>query len=51
MWFAIYMLEDTSSIWVYLPTLGTDIGAAILGATLLGIGGLLGSDKGRRKIE
>jgi hypothetical protein len=51
MWFAIYMLEDSSSIWVYLPTLGTDVGAATVGATLLWIGGLLAAGRGRRKIE
>jgi hypothetical protein len=51
MWFAIYMLEDSSSFWFQLPTLGTGSGAAVAGATLLGIGGLLGAHRGRRKMD
>jgi hypothetical protein len=51
MWFAIYMLEDSSSLWFQLPTLGTGSSAAVAGATLLGIGGLLGAGWARRKIE
>ena len=51
MWFAIDMLDDSSSIWFYWPMLGTGIGVAIAGIVLLGIGGLFGADWERREIE
>ncbi len=51
MWFAIDMLDDSSSIWFYWPMLGTGIGVAIAGIVLLGIGGLFGVDWERREIE
>ena len=51
MWFAIDMLDDSSSIWFYWPMLGTGIGVAIIGIVLLGIGGLFGVDWERREIE
>ena len=51
MWFAIDMLDDSSSIWFYWPMLGTGIGVAITGIVLLGIGGLFGVDWERREIE
>ena len=51
MWFAIDMLDDSSSIWFYWPMLGTGIGVAITGIALLGIGGLFGADWERREIE
>ncbi len=51
MWFAIDMLDDSSSIWFYWPMLGTGIGVAITGIVLLGIGGLFGADWERRQIE
>ena len=51
MWFAIDMLDDSSSIWFYWPMLGTGIGVAIAGIALLGIGGLFGADWERREIE
>ena len=50
-WFAIDMLDDTSSMWFYWPMLGTGIGVAITGIVLLGIGGLLGVDWERREID
>jgi hypothetical protein len=51
MWFAIDMLDDSSSMWFYWPMLGTGIGVAITGIVLLGIGGLLGVDWERREID
>jgi hypothetical protein len=51
MWFAIDMLDDSSSIWFYWPMLGTGIGVAIAGIVLLGIGGLFGADWERRQID
>jgi 2TM domain len=51
MWFAIDMLDDSSSFWFYWPMLGTGIGVAITAVVLLGIGGLLGVDWERREIE
>ena len=51
MWFAIDMLDDSSSIWFYWPMLGTGIGVAITGIVLLGIGGLFGADWERREID
>jgi hypothetical protein len=51
MWFAIDMLDDSSSFWFYWPMLGTGIGVAIAGIALLGIGGLLGADWERRQVD
>ena len=51
MWFAIDMLDDSSSIWFYWPMLGTGIGVAIAGIALVGIGGLFGPDWERREID
>ena len=51
MWFAIDMLDDSSSLWFYWPMLGTGLGVAIIGIVLLGLGGLLGADWERRQIE
>jgi hypothetical protein len=51
MWFAIDMLDDSSSIWFYWPMLGTGIGVAIAGIVLLGIGGLFGREWERREID
>jgi hypothetical protein len=51
MWFAIDMLDDSSSIWFYWPMLGTGIVVAITGLVLLGIGGLFGADWERREMD
>jgi hypothetical protein len=51
MWFAIDMLDDSSSTWFYWPMLGTGIGVAITGLVLLGIGGLFGSEWERREMD
>ncbi|HSE80127.1 MAG TPA: 2TM domain-containing protein [Gaiellaceae bacterium] len=51
MWFAIDMLDDSSSVWFYWPMLGTGIGVAITGIVLLGIGGIFGPDWERREID
>jgi hypothetical protein len=51
MWFAIDMLDDSSSIWFFWPMLGTGIAVAITGIVLLGIGGLFGIDWERREID
>jgi two-component system, LytTR family, sensor kinase len=51
MWFALDMLDDSSSFWFYWPMLGTGIAVAIIGVVLLGIGGLLGADWERREID
>jgi hypothetical protein len=51
MWFAIDMLDDSSSIWFFWPMLGTGIGVAITGIALLGIGGLFGADWERREMD
>jgi 2TM domain len=51
MWFAIDMLDDSSSLWFYWPMLGTGIGVALTGIVLLGIGGLFGADWERREID
>jgi hypothetical protein len=51
MWFAIDMLDDSSSVWFYWPMLGTGIGVAITGVVLLGIGGLFGVDWERREVD
>ena len=51
MWFAVDMLDDSSSVWFYWPMLGTGIGVAVTGIVLLGNGGLLGADWERREID
>ncbi len=51
MWFAIDVLDDSSSLWFYWPMLGTGIGVASTAIVLLGIGGLLGADWERRQID
>jgi 2TM domain len=51
MWFAIDLLDDSSSFWFYWPMLGTGIGVAITGLVLFGIGGLFGADWERREID
>ena len=51
MWFAIDLLDDSSSFWFYWPMLGTGIGVAVAGIALLGMGGVLGVDWERREIE
>jgi hypothetical protein len=51
MWFAIDMLDDSSSFWFYWPMLGTGVGVAITAIVLLGIGGLFGVNWERREIE
>jgi two-component system, LytTR family, sensor kinase len=51
MWFAIDMLDDSSSTWFYWPMLGTGIGVAIAAIALLGIGGLFGADWEQREID
>ncbi len=51
MWFAIDMLDDSSSIWFYWPMLGTGIGVAITGVVLRGVGGLFGLDWERREMD
>lgn len=51
MWFAIDMLDDSSSIWFYWPMLGTGIGVAITGIVLLGLGGIFDADWERREID
>ena len=51
MWFAIDLLDDSTSFWFYWPMLGTGIGVAIAGIVLLGIGGLFGADWERREID
>jgi 2TM domain len=51
MWFAIDMLDDSSSLWFYWPMLGTGIGVVITAIVLLGIGGLFGVDWERREMD
>jgi 2TM domain len=51
MWFAIDMLDDSSSTWFYWPMLGTGLGVAVTGIVLLGLGGVFGLDWERREIE
>jgi len=51
MWFAIDMLDDSSSLWFYWPMLGTGVGVAITAFVLLGIGGLFGVDWERREMD
>ena len=49
MWFAIDMLDDSSSISSYWPMLGTGTGVLITAIVLLGIGGLFGTGWERRE--
>jgi TctA family transporter len=51
MWFAIDMLDDSSSFWFYWPMLGSGIGVAVAAIVLLGMGGLFGVDWERRQVE
>jgi 2TM domain len=51
MWFAIDMLDDSSSLWFYWPMLGTGIGVAITAIVLLGMGGLFGANWERRQMD
>ena len=51
MWFAIDMLDDSSSLWFYWPMLGTGVGVVITAIVLLGIGGLFGAGWERREID
>jgi hypothetical protein len=51
MWFAIDMLDDSSSLWFYWPMLGTGVGVVITAIVLLGIGGLFGVDWERREMD
>lgn len=51
MWFAIDLLDDSSSFWFYWPMLGTGFGVAIVGVVLLGIGGLFGPEWERREVD
>jgi 2TM domain len=51
MWFAIDMLDDSSSLWFYWPMLGTGIGVAITAIVLLGMGGLFGVNWERRQMD
>ena len=51
MWFAIDMIDDSSSVWFYWPMLGTGIAVALTGIVLLGIGGLFGAAWERREID
>jgi hypothetical protein len=51
MWFAIDMLDDSSSLWFYWPMLGTGIGVAITATVLLGMGGLFGANWERRQMD
>jgi hypothetical protein len=51
MWFAIDMLEGGSGTWFYWPMLGSGIVVAIVGISLLGIGGLFGVEWERREID
>jgi hypothetical protein len=50
MWFAIDMLDDSSSLWFYWPMMGTGIAVAISATLLLGIGGLFGIDWEHRQM-
>jgi len=51
MWFVIDLTDDSSSLWVYWPMLGTGIGVAIIGIVFVGIGGLFGANWERREID
>jgi len=51
MWFAIDMLDDSSSLWFFWPMLGTGLGVAIAGIVLVGFGGFFGAEWERREID
>jgi 2TM domain len=51
MWFAIDMLDDSTSLWFYWPMLGTGLAVAVTGIGLFGLGGLFGADWERRQID
>jgi len=50
-WFLIDMADGTENLWFYWPMLGTGIAVAITAVFLLGVGGVLGADWERRKVE
>src|SRR5262249_1429597 len=51
MWFVIDLSDDSRSLWVYWPMVGTGIGVAIIGIVFVGIGGLFGANWERREID
>lgn len=51
MWFAIDMADGTEDIWFYWPMLGTGVGVAVAAISLLGVGGVLGTDWEKRQIN
>ena len=51
MWFLIDMADGTESLWFYWPMLGTGIAVAITAVVLLGVGGVLGAEWEKRKVE
>jgi len=51
MWFAIDMLDDSTSLWFYWPTLATGLVVAVTGIGMFGLGGLFGADWEQRQID
>jgi hypothetical protein len=51
MWFTIDMLDGSDSFWFYWPMFGTGIVVAIIGISLLGVGGIFGPEWERREID
>jgi hypothetical protein len=51
MWFAIDMLDDSTSLWFYWPMLGTGLVVVVIGLVLFGLGGLFGADWERRQVD
>jgi hypothetical protein len=51
MWFAIDMLDDSTSLWFYWPMLGTGLVVLVTGIGMFGLGGLFGADWERRQVE
>jgi hypothetical protein len=51
MWFAIDMLDDSTSLWFYWPMLGTGLVVVVTGLALFGLGGLFGADWERRQVD
>ena len=51
MWFAIDLLDDSSSYWFYWPMLGTGLGVLITGIVLFGLGGVFGTNWERRQVD
>jgi hypothetical protein len=51
MWFTLDMLDGSDSLWFYWPTFGTGIIVAIIGISLLGVGGIFGPEWERREID